>query len=158
MNSRDYETLSAMLDDEADELELRRLLKSAAEDPEVSAMWERMNLVRALLHDDNFKMSRSAPLVGRGFHTDVAVAIAAVPLPVRASRGSTARQWTRSVAKMAIAASVALAFFLGMQVSVNNSAPGSGSVPVAGQNPMIQPVERKPGSGELPAVQPGCQQ
>jgi hypothetical protein len=51
MSELDKESLSALLDDEADELSLPRLLKSYDRDPEISEKWRRYSLVQAILHD-----------------------------------------------------------------------------------------------------------
>ena len=50
MDDRLRETLSAMMDDEADELSVRRLLSHGSQD-EVRAQWQRWQDVRDLLHD-----------------------------------------------------------------------------------------------------------
>jgi negative regulator of sigma E activity len=52
MNARDTgaETLSALLDDEAQELELRRLLRDLDQRPELLERWRRDQLTRAALH------------------------------------------------------------------------------------------------------------
>ncbi|WP_273202956.1 sigma-E factor negative regulatory protein [Marinobacter subterrani] len=50
MDDRLRETLSAMMDDEADELSVRRLLSHDHQD-EVRAQWQRWQDVRDLLHD-----------------------------------------------------------------------------------------------------------
>lgn len=51
MDDRLRETLSAMMDDEADELAVRRLLASPERD-EVSTQWQRWQRLRDLMHDD----------------------------------------------------------------------------------------------------------
>ena len=45
MSQNDKETLSALLDNEADELELRRLLKSYGTNSGIAESWERYSLV-----------------------------------------------------------------------------------------------------------------
>ena len=100
------ETLSAMLDDEADELELRRLLKASADNPDLQRAWERYNLAGAVLRGE-----RTAPL-SEDFHLQLASRLRdeAAPgqgLPVRASR--------RLAGRFAIAATVAVAVFIGLQ-------------------------------------------
>ncbi|WP_296934029.1 sigma-E factor negative regulatory protein [uncultured Marinobacter sp.] len=50
MDDRLRETLSAMMDDEADELSVRRLLSHDSQD-EVRAQWQRWQDVRDLMHD-----------------------------------------------------------------------------------------------------------
>lgn len=52
MDDRLRETLSAMMDDEADELSVRRLLSNQSQD-EIRAQWQRWQDVRDLLHDSH---------------------------------------------------------------------------------------------------------
>ncbi|MCB1671399.1 MAG: RseA family anti-sigma factor [Gammaproteobacteria bacterium] len=140
LNSRDFETLSAMLDNEADELELRRVAKGVGNDRELAAAWERMNLVQALLHDENLSVNHSLTAPGLRLADAVTEAIADEPVPA-----SAARQWRQPLAKMAIAASVAVAFFLGMQFSINDPTGAPGAVPVAtGSDQAAQPLVREP--------------
>ncbi len=47
----DLVALSALMDGETQDLELRRLLGSAESDPELRARWRRQQLVRDVLHD-----------------------------------------------------------------------------------------------------------
>ncbi|MCL7944300.1 sigma-E factor negative regulatory protein [Marinobacter sp. ATCH36] len=57
MDDRLKETLSAMMDDEADELSVRRLLSHARQD-EVRAQWQRWQQVRDLMHQGNLSDDR----------------------------------------------------------------------------------------------------
>ena len=45
------ESLSAVMDNQADELELRRVL-AASDDPELRATWSRYQLARAVMHKE----------------------------------------------------------------------------------------------------------
>lgn len=118
MRSQNFEALSAMLDNEADELELRRIVQEAGQDTELAAAWERMSLVQAVLHDEN--LARNAALEPRGNRLSEAVQAAIAAESPSAGRLPGVGQWGAAVAKLSIAASVALAFFLGMQVSLND--------------------------------------
>jgi len=121
MSSQELETLSAMLDNEADELELRRILKRLEQDPELVEAWQRMSLVQAVLHDDNLR-SRHVGRVDSRLSEAVSRAIVEEPVPPAAEKA--VRRWTQPLAKLGVAASVAVAFFLGMQISVENQ-PGA---------------------------------
>lgn len=44
------ETLSAVIDNEADELELRRVLAACGEDAELRSTWSRYQLARSVMH------------------------------------------------------------------------------------------------------------
>lgn len=57
MDDRLKETLSAMMDDEADELSVRRLLSHPRQD-EVRAQWQRWQQVRDLMHQGNLADDR----------------------------------------------------------------------------------------------------
>ncbi|GIT22678.1 MAG: hypothetical protein CM1200mP40_23600 [Gammaproteobacteria bacterium] len=57
MSEHEKESLSALLDNEADDLELRRLLKSYESDPEIRETWERYSLAQALLHGETVPIS-----------------------------------------------------------------------------------------------------
>ena len=52
MSEFDQESLSALLDDEADELALPRLLKSHEECPEIAEKWRRFSLVQSVIHNE----------------------------------------------------------------------------------------------------------
>lgn len=57
MDDRLKETLSAMMDDEADELSVRRLLSHGGQD-EVRSQWQRWQQVRDLMHQGNLAEER----------------------------------------------------------------------------------------------------
>jgi sigma-E factor negative regulatory protein RseA len=138
MSNTDKESLSALIDNETDDLELRRLLKAVELDSDLQSTWERMNLVQAVLHDDNVQHSAVLPLVGSNFADKVAKAIAAESGP--SVNPKLINQWGKSFAKLGIAASVALAFFLGMQTIVTQQDyPGSGAAPLAQQSEQLDP-------------------
>lgn len=108
------ETLSAMLDDEAGELELRRLsqlLKKPGGQPELERAWRDYSLAQAVLHRE-----RVAPL-SEDFHLRVADRLREEAAPVPGLFGGpSARQFA---GKFAIAASVALAVFIGLRAGLD---------------------------------------
>ena len=113
MNESRWETLSAMLDNETDDLELRRLLKSAGNDPELLAAWKRFHLASAVA-----RRERVAPL-GKDFHLQLAGKLRDEPVPGRQPRHIPAgRQFA---GKLAIAATVAAAVFVGLQAGLDTS-------------------------------------
>jgi len=117
--SRELETLSAMLDNEAEDLEVRRLLQRLEADPALGAAWERMNLVQSLLHNEDIRVELSPD---RGFDrlaAGVSAALHSEPSP--GAVASSTAGWSRSLARMAIAASVALAVFIGMQMGIQQT-------------------------------------
>ena len=98
------ETLSAVMDNEADDLELRRALAASGE-PEVKATWSRYQIARAAMHGEYF-----AP--GLNIVAGVSAALADEPTPSPARR--MAPLW-RSVGRVAIAASVTVAVLAGVR-------------------------------------------
>ena len=103
--SRDalQESLSAVMDNEADELELRRVL-NAFDDAETRDTWSRYQVARAVMHKDL--------LIPR---LDIAAAVSAAladeAVPAKAARGP----W-RSLGRLAVAASVTVAVLAGVRL------------------------------------------
>lgn len=102
------ESMSAVMDGEAGELELRRVLAAAGEDAQARARWARYQLARDVMH-------RQSVLPGLDLSAAVAAAIDAEPAaaaaPVAAPR---ARGWQR-LGRFAVAASVTLAVLAGVR-------------------------------------------
>jgi len=136
MSEFDKESFSALLDNEADELELRRLLKSCEQDPSLLETWERYSLVQSVLHE-------SAVPVSVSLSEKIAAQIESEPVPSSAPAVETAYSWRQGLGKIAIAASVAVVFMVTIQVSLDN---GATSVPAVVQQ------------GAQQGAQPGTQQ
>ena len=124
MSLQDRESLSALLDNETDDLELRRLLKSSEQDSSLLDTWQCYNLAQAILHDE--LPSASHQVLRSDFSTKVAQAIAeesALEMPSTTGSNPPAK-WQYSLSKVAIAASVAAVFIVGVQISLDqNTAP-----------------------------------
>jgi sigma-E factor negative regulatory protein RseA len=97
------ESLSAVMDNEADELELRRVL-NAVDDTETRATWARYQVARAAMHKELLlpKMDIAAA---------VSAALAYEATPVKATRGP----W-RAIGRLAVAASVTVAVLAGVRL------------------------------------------
>ncbi|HTF85759.1 MAG TPA: sigma-E factor negative regulatory protein [Cellvibrio sp.] len=100
------ESLSALMDNEASELELQRVLKASDADSEVKATWSRYQVARAALHRDlpmlevgDFAARVSAALEQEETHT--------LTSTTPATPEKKAVQWWQNVARFAVAASVA---------------------------------------------------
>lgn len=109
------EQLSAFMDGEASELEVQRLLKQAATDDSVRATWARYQLVSALMHQQAVQASAGLTLadrVGRALQEEAAVPVASVQNSVAQAPISA---WRKSMARVAVAASVAVAVITGVQ-------------------------------------------
>ncbi|MEW3618577.1 anti-sigma factor MucA [Pseudomonas aeruginosa] len=99
------ETLSAVMDNEADELELRRVLAACGEDAELRSTWSRYQLARSVMHRE--------PTLPK---LDIAAAVSAA-WPTRPLKGP----W-RMVGRLAVAASVTLAVLAGVRLYNQNDA------------------------------------
>ncbi len=122
------ESLSALMDNEADDLELRRLLKALPGNTSLTETWRRFHETRSMLHNEEV-LSLSPDACNRIFD-----AIAAEPVykPVcRETVGAPAEnvgfvikaRWWESAGRVAIAASVALAAFVGLQSTLFSPVP-----------------------------------
>ncbi|MGE8067943.1 sigma-E factor negative regulatory protein [Pseudomonas sp. NPDC089569] len=97
------ESLSAVMDNEADELELRRVL-NACDDVETRDTWARYQIARAAMHKDLL-------LPRLDIAAAVSAALADEAVPAKVTRGP----W-RSLGRLAVAASVTLAVLAGVRL------------------------------------------
>ncbi len=98
------ETLSAVMDNEADKLELRRVLAACGEDAELRSTWSRYQLARSVMH-------REPTLPKLDIAAAVSAALADEAAPPKAEKGP----W-RMVGRLAVAASVTLAVLAGVRL------------------------------------------
>ncbi|MNM65208.1 Sigma factor AlgU negative regulatory protein [compost metagenome] len=98
------ESLSAVMDNEADELELRRVLAACGEDVELRATWSRYQLARSAMH-------RETALPKMDIAASVSAALASESAPV--VQKST--PW-KNIGRLAVAASVTLAVLAGVRL------------------------------------------
>ena len=129
------ESLSAVMDNEADELELRRVLAAGGE-PELRATWSRYQIARAAMRGEYFTPSLSlAAGVSAALDEEPALRPARAGLPI----------W-RSVGRVAIAASVTVAVLAGVRFYNQDALDGAQmaqqsaqpSLPVSSAAPTIQ--------------------
>lgn len=125
------ESLSAVMDNEADELELRRVL-SAVEDSEARATWSRYQVARAVMHKEllNPRLDLASA---------VSAALADEAVPAR----STPRPW-RSLGRLAVAASVTLAVLAGVRLYNQNEIAGAQVAQQAPQPALVAPQAQGP--------------
>lgn len=105
------ETLSAVMDNEADELELRRVLAACGEDAELRSTWSRYQLARSVMH-------REPTLPKLDIAAAVSAALADEAAPPKAEKGP----W-RMVGRLAVAASVTLAVLAAACVCTTRTTP-----------------------------------
>ena len=135
------ESLSALMDGEAQELELRRLLQQLPSDSALRAKWSRYQLASSILHKQSHSRATSfdfADAVQRAIQQEVSV------------EKNTAGGWQKNAMRFAVAASVTLAVVTGVQwqqrAAVNNQ-----FVVVA---PLVNQSYTKPASLEAVASVP----
>ena len=100
------ESLSALMDGEAQELELRRLLQQLPNDSELRAKWSRYQLASSILRKQPYSRVASfnvADAVQRAIQQDVSV------------EKNTAGGWQKNAMRFAVAASVTLVVVTGVQ-------------------------------------------
>ena len=97
------ESLSAVMDNEADELELRRVL-NAVDDAETRATWSRYQVARAAMHKELL-------LPKLDIASAVCAALADEAVPAKVKQGP----W-RSIGRLAVAASVTVAVLAGVRM------------------------------------------
>ena len=115
------ESLSALMDDEANELEIERVLSRVAGDPELRQAWVRYNMVRAVTAGQH-------PV---RLDLDVSAQVRAALEGEVHSVGGFRQRWLRPLASMAVAASVAATVVLGGQQLAQLDSPGRDSQAIA---------------------------
>lgn len=130
MNDRMNESLSALVDGETDELEVRRLLNELDKDEELRATWQRYQTIGAVMRGEaasSVDLSRGIMQAIEGEPMDEV----AQPLTAPVAAASGRMRW---LASAAVAASVTLAVLLGVNGLQNDDsmmlADGKGAAPV----------------------------
>ncbi|AYC33922.1 RNA polymerase subunit sigma [Pseudomonas cavernae] len=101
-----HESLSAVMDNQADELELRRVL-NACDDADLRATWSRYQIARAVMHKELLEPRLDiAAAVSAAMANEAPLSIAVQPSPVK--------RW-RMLGRLAVAASVTLAVLAGVR-------------------------------------------
>jgi len=140
-NSSDqlFESLSAMVDNEANELEVRRILKNLDSNPELMERWRRYHLIgSALRKERSVHVSSPGKLV-----ESVALYIDSAPSQARPdSRSQQSGSWRDLLGKSAVAASFAATLVLGFNfMGGRDSDPVlTAAAPTPAPAPMNSPV------------------
>ena len=122
------ESLSAVMDNEADEMELRRVL-AASDDTELRATWSRYQIARAVMHKELLE-----PRLDIAAAVSAALADDIAPVAQQAQRGP----W-RTVARLAVAASVTVAVLAGVRLYNQDDITGTQLAQQATQSPLSIP-------------------
>jgi sigma-E factor negative regulatory protein RseA len=125
------ESLSAVMDNEADELELRRVL-NAFDDVETRETWARYQIARAVMHKDLL-------LPRLDIAAAVSAALADEAVPAKASRGP----W-RSLGRLAVAASVTVAVLAGVRLYNQDEIAGVELAQHSSQQSLVAPQVKGP--------------
>jgi len=124
MREKTGESLSALLDTQADDLDLQRVLNALDGDAEVSRQWRRYNVISAAMRNELGHFAQ----VDLSARVRESLAQEAPPLPLE--RPARSRAWYRPAASVAVAASVTAAILTGTQL-FNTAAGGKGVEPAA---------------------------
>lgn len=149
MNEKMRESLSAMMDNEANELEIERVLSQAGENGELRSAWVRYNMVRHSVQGDRLMHAQW------DVSTRVRQAIAQEEggaSNASTNTGPTLRQRVaRPIASLAVAASVAATVVIGGQqlAQLGGTGPGVGST--VAHKPSPVGFINTPGATAIPA-------
>lgn len=127
------ESLSAVMDNEADELELRRVL-GASDDAEMLAKWSRYQIARTVMHKELLE-----PRLDIASAVSAALADEAVPTANKVVRGP----W-RAVGRLAVAASVTVAVLAGVRLYNQDEVTGAQMAQQAAQPALTTPQMQGP--------------
>jgi len=125
------ESLSAVMDNEADELELRRVL-NALDDAETRATWSRYQIARAVMHKELLDPRLDLA-------SAVSAALAGEEVPAKSTRGP----W-RTIGRLAVAASVTLAVLVGVRLYNQDDIVGAQLAQQSNQPGLVAPTAKGP--------------
>lgn len=138
------ESLSALMDNQASELELQRLLKALESDPELKSSWSRYQIASMGLKGDLPVLAASdfAARVSAAIEAEETYSAPAKPESVQAAPATAnvvvmPMRWWQQAGRVAIAASVAGALVVGVQ-QYQGTAPYSAEV--ATNAPVVAPM------------------
>lgn len=129
-DSLNREAMSALMDNELSDFELRRLLRASEQNPELLAQWQRFGLMRAALQPDPLRSPEATDFADKVMARIEHSILAEGPLQqTRTTQSRDRRSWTGNMARFAVAASVTFAVFIGMQSILQNPGAGVESLP-----------------------------
>ncbi len=151
MSEKLRESLSAIVDDEADEFELRRVLDELEKNPELKRSWDRYHLIGTVMrneHSDRAVALRARVRRALDMEQMQGVKDADEPVVAPAAGGEARTPWLGRLTGLAVAASVALAVVLGLNTiseTPGTTAPEVAAIIVEGGS--IQSVGQSVGQG-----------
>ena len=128
MSERSYEELSALMDGETSELELRRTLKSLPDDPELVQKWRRYHMTRAVIQGE-LRDSRATQFASLDLTRAIAAQLENEPSHdvenmTSAQKSSWRDKIFKPLSNIAVAASVSAVVVLSWQ-NINSSQPSA---------------------------------
>jgi len=125
MNDRNKESLSALMDGEADELEIRRVLNQLDKDDVLREQWKTYHLMGSLMRDEKFDsldLTKGINLALDGETAEGRDDDSQLSNPFEETVAHKPRRaWYKPLTSVAVAASVTLAVLLGVQsIEPNN--------------------------------------
>ncbi|MCG5509390.1 sigma-E factor negative regulatory protein [Ectothiorhodospira lacustris] len=135
MTTTKEERLSALVDDEAEAFESRRLLDELAKNPEDLARWGRYHLIGDVMRGN---LDRTAP---PDFSARIMAAVAEEPQPAAHVSRTLQGRLLKPVAGMGMAAAVAVAVLVGLQNFTGDPADPAMEPVLAGSEPTIRAAQ-----------------
>jgi len=123
------ESLSALLDNEAQELETRRVLNEMDKDAELKSTWQNYQMIGDLMRNEVSSPMDLTDAINQQIDGQEA-------MPEGQMTESTSKSWMRPFTSVAVAASVTLAVLLGVQMGGQESSP----VTIASQATSVTPA------------------
>lgn len=143
------ESVSALVDGENGELDLRRILKESSENDELKRVWHRYHLAGELMRNERQASTNTKPL-DLDFLAGIQEAISDdVPVVVEKSSADFLA-WRNGLGKFAVAASVALAVLVGFQYTSPQQAASDAATLATNDAPLPGPVV--PAGFDLPSL------
>lgn len=164
MYDKSLEPLSAMMDGEIEEFELRRVVERVSDEQALKQKWQRYHLVQDVMQGRDIKLTEKVDLVSK-----VSAALDDEAVFTRsnieenksdtAQQVTDAKQWWKPFASMAVAASVTAVVLLGAQQYNNDLLPSVPSNQIAGTMSLDDTLPQSRFGNELstvsaPLVQP----
>jgi len=120
MTDRNKESLSALMDGEADELEMRRVLNQLEKDDELAACWKSYHLMGSLMRDESFDSIDLTLGINKALDGEDTLNQAPVTsTPIKTHESSNLKTsraaWYKPLTSVAVAASVTFAVLIGVQ-------------------------------------------
>ncbi|SMF35783.1 anti sigma-E protein, RseA [Alteromonadaceae bacterium Bs31] len=126
------ESISALLDDQAHDLDLLRVLKEANTDDSVRSTWQRYHMVSSLIRKD------ATSTLTMDISEQVSASIAEEPSHALKQKPSRSR-WLNPLAKTSIAATVAFGFLVGVQQYTDFDTANPANADLAESEPFVAP-------------------